>query len=254
MNVSFEAGMAILEALADSNYHKTIDQLDSHTNFERKKLYETLRVLEESRYISISHNSKIVTLSPKLWSLGFCWKAKADLKRVADYHLSDLVMSTGESACLAIIADREIVIAAGLNVPEPAGAEFEVGTKLPAVACAGGKAILAFHPLEMTGKLEKCTLATISSQHDLGALQRELEEIRLQGYAAHWNEFDGMKCEIAAPIRCVGGVTEAAVCISGSSSRLTREAIPAMAERVLATAERISRDLKLPRTEAAYEI
>ena len=251
MNVSFETGMAVLEALAGSNCPKTIDQLSSQTNFEQDIFHETLRVLETSRYISISRQSEVVTLSPKLWSLGFCSKAKADLKRVADHHLSELVMSTGESACLAIIADREIVIAAGLNVPGPTGAEFEVGTKLPAQACAAGKAILAFHPLDMIGELEESALATIPAQHDPGAFRRELEEIRLQGYAAHWSECDGRKCEIAAPIRCVDGVIEAAVCISGSPSRLTWEAIPAMAERVLAAAERISRELNYPRTEAA---
>lgn len=253
MNVSFEAGMAVLEALAGSKHPKTIDQIRSQTRFDQEIVQETLRILETTRYISISQASEIITLSPKLWSLGFCSKATADLTRVADHHLSELVMSTGESACMAIIADTEIVVAAGFNVPGPMGAEFEVGTKVPALACAAGKAILAFQSLEVIGELEQSALAAAPTQGDPHAFRREFEDIRSQGYAAHWTGGDSARCEMAAPIRCADGAIHAAVGISGSSSRLTDEVIPAMAEHILEAADRISRELQCLRAATTYK-
>lgn len=158
-------------------------------------------------------------------------------------------MKTRESACVAVIADQEIVFAAGINVPEPTVAEFAVGTKIPAHACAVGKAILAFQPTRVISDVAESLLAAAPANRDPGAFRRELEEIRWRGYATHFDKDGGMNCEIAAPIRYADGVIEAAVGISGSSSRLTPDAIPALAEHILEAAEGISRELKFSKAE-----
>ncbi|MGO4407711.1 IclR family transcriptional regulator [Bosea sp. RAF48] len=243
MNISFEEGLAVLEALARSNCPSTISQISLQTRFDEDTIQNTLRILEMTRYVSVSRHSSRVALSPKLWSLGFCLKDPTDLKRVAERHLSKLAMETRESACLAVIADKEIVIAAGINAPEPTVTEFDVGTKVPARHCAAGKSILAFQSLQIMREFETSVFEVAREKSDVEAFRRELELIRARGYAIEFGEAGGMRCEVAAPIRCADGVIEAAVGISGPSNRLTSEVIPVIAENILEAAEEISREL-----------
>jgi len=243
MNISFEEGLAILEALARNSRHSTISQIRSQTHFDESTIQETLKILEATRYISLSCTPSRISLSPKLWSLGFCQEDPTALKRVADRYLSELAMETRESARAGVIADQEIVLVAGINMPESAVPELAVGTKLPVRDCALGKAILAFQSAQLIGEAKEIIPATDSAQREPEALRRELELVRSRGYAVHFDETRGMECEIAAPVRCAGESVEAAICLSGPSSRLTPDAIPALAEHVLAAADRISRQL-----------
>ena len=243
MNISFEEGLAVLEALARNTRHSTISQISSQTHFDESTIQETLKILEANSYISLSYNSSRISLSPKLWSLGFCLKDPVALKRVADRFLSELAMETRESVCAAVIADKEVVLVAGINAPESAVAEFEVGTRLPAQDCALGKAILAFQSFQVLNDAEKSRSTGSSAQGGSEAHRRELELIRSRGYAIHFDETCGMECAIAAPVRCAGEAVEAAIGLSGPSSRLTPDVIPALAEHVLAAADRISRQL-----------
>jgi DNA-binding IclR family transcriptional regulator len=243
MNISFEEGLAVLEALARNSPHSTIHQISSQTHFDETTIQETLKILEATRYISPTSDSSRISLSPKLWSLGFCLKDSSALKRVADRYLSELAMETRESVCAGVIADRDIVLVAGINVPESAVAEFDVGTKRPVQDCALGKAVLAFQPLHVIGEVEKGLSAMTAGAHAPGALRAELELIRSRGYAIHLDEKRGTECEIAVSVRGSGEAVEAAIGISGPSSRLTPDVIPALAEQILATAEKISRQL-----------
>lgn len=249
MNVSFEEGLAVLEAIARNTSHSTVSQISSQTRFDEITVQETLRILETARYVSVSPGSSRVSLSPKLWSLGFCLKDPMVLKRVADRYLSELAIETRESACLGVIADNEIILVAGIDVPEPTMSGFEVGTKLRVCDCALGKAILAFQPAEVIGEVEKSVLPA-PTPHGPEAFRSELELIRSRRYALHCDEAGGMKYEIAAPIHGAGDVVEAAVGISGPRSRLTPDIIPALAEHVLAAARAISRQLNQLNTGA----
>lgn len=243
MNVTFEEGLAVLEALASSNCPSTVSQLSSQTHFDEDTVQNTLKILEMSRYISISRHSSRVALSPKLWSLGFCLKDAADLKRVSERHLSKLVMETRESACVAVIADLEVVIAACINAPGPTVTEFEVGSKVPAQNCAAGKAILAFQSPQVISEVEARTVGEARGQFDAGSFRSELEMIRARGFAVNSDETGKMRCEIAAPIRYSGGVVEAAIGISGPSNWVESESISELAENILEAAKQISCEL-----------
>lgn len=84
---------------------------------------------------------------------------------------------------------------------------------------------------------------TTALDHRTESLRTELELIRSRGYAIHFDEGRGTECEIAAPVRFAGETIEAAIGISGPSGRLTPDAIPALAEQILAAAEKISEQL-----------
>ena len=152
-------------------------------------------------------------------------------------------METRESVYAGVIADKDIVLVAGINSPESAMAAFAVGAKRRVQDCALGKAVLAFHPPQVIDEVERSFSAAATEGSDPEALRAELELIRSRGYAIHLGERRETECEIAAPVRFAGETVEAAIGISGPSSRLTSDAIPALAEHILATAEKISRQL-----------
>jgi DNA-binding IclR family transcriptional regulator len=243
MNISFEEGLAVLEALARNSHHSTIHQISSQTHFDESVVQETLKILEATRYISPSSNSSRISLSPKLWSLGFCLKDPTALQRVADRYLSELAMETRESVCAGVIADKDIVLVAGINMPESAVTAFEVGARRPAQDCAMGKAILAFQRPHVISDAERSLSTTAAAGRGPEALRAEFELIRARGYAIHLDEKRGTECEIAAPVRFAGEMVEAAIGISGPSSRLTPDVIPSLGGSILAAAEKISRQL-----------
>jgi len=152
-------------------------------------------------------------------------------------------METRESVYAGVIADKDIVLVAGTNSPESAMAAFAVGAKRRVQDCALGKAVLAFQPPRVIDEVERSFSAAATEGSDPEALRAELELIRSRGYAIHLDEKRGTECEIAVPVIFAGETVEAAIGISGPSSRLTPDAIPALAEHILATAEKISRQL-----------
>ncbi len=152
-------------------------------------------------------------------------------------------METRESVCAGVIADKDIVLVAGINAPESALTEFEIGTKVPVQDCALGKAVLAFQPVQVIDEVERSISTVAAADRGSEALRTELELIRSRGYAIHLDEKRGVECAIAVPVRFAGETVEAAIGIAGPSSQLTLDAIPALAEHVLAAADKISRQL-----------
>ncbi len=82
----------------------------------------------------------------ELWD--FATKDPTALQRVADRYLSELAMETRESVCAGVIADKDIVLVAGINSPESAMAAFEIGAKRACKIAPWERPFFAFSPLE----------------------------------------------------------------------------------------------------------
>jgi DNA-binding IclR family transcriptional regulator len=86
----------------------------------------------------------------------------------------------------------------------------------------------------------KFTQKTISSWEEL---QQELLKVQNQGYALDNQELDeGIRC-VAAPVRDTSGKVQAAMSISGASSRFTMEALEACLGRLGEATHKVSAKL-----------
>ncbi len=92
----------------------------------------------------------------------------------------------------------------------------------PAHCIASGKVLLAYLPLGMLNEildrkpLEASTEKTITNK---GILLKQLETIRLQGYATEFEEYEQGVCCVAAPIRRFDGQIAAALSITSLANK-----------------------------------
>lgn len=120
----------------------------------------------------------------------------------------------------------------------PTRTHYEIGEKLPAHLSAAGKCILAFQPSNVIdaykGKFD---------EHDAELFFRELEQIKVDGYAIDNEDAEaGVRC-VAAPIWKEGSPI-AAIAITGPSVRMAPEVDEKNSEIVKQFSRKISESLE----------
>jgi IclR family KDG regulon transcriptional repressor len=157
--------------------------------------------------------------------------------------MEELADTTGEIIHLSILDGREIVYLEKKGAGQVLTVATRVGGRHPAYASAMGKVLLAFLPAErLEGVLEGSELAALTAHTitDKARLQRELDQIRGQGYALDNEEaFPGIRC-VAAPIRNQSGTVVAALSATVPAQRLGDERVSELAKLITETASRIS--------------
>lgn len=180
--------------------------------------------------------------------------AETDLISVAQQFLERLGAETGETINLGVARPGGLVEQiAQVDSRYLIGGTNWVGLRVPVHCSALGKVLLAHGVAELpSGDLERRTARTISSRATLDA---DLDLTRGRGYAVTNEELEPGLVAIAAPVYRGGdgdGHVVAALSVSGPSSRLTGEQIPAVAAGCVAAADAMSVILGYrPRKEGA---
>ena len=160
------------------------------------------------------------------------------LKRLRD--------ETKETVNLGVAYDGEIVVLAQVSSRQIMRAITRVGGHVPMTASAMGKAILATLPapdvkdlIELRGFRRKTSQSIIRSP----ILHDELASIRGRGYAIDNREFDSdVKCA-AAVVYNDQAEAICAISVSGVSQRLSGTRIDELGDKVLRTANDITKAL-----------
>jgi IclR family acetate operon transcriptional repressor len=185
-------------------------------------------------------------LGPVLIQLGNASLAGTEIRTAAIPVLEKLTGQTDETAHLAIPCDDRSLIVAVQDSPHPLRAASRPGFLAEMHCSSTGKTLLAFlhYPrlAELYGpgteRLAKRTPRTLTTP---GEIKREIELTRKRGYSLDDEEFaPGIRC-LAAPVYASDGTVAAAIGITASSVRFTKERIPEMAGKVQAAAAELSR-------------
>ena len=98
---------------------------------------------------------------------------------------------------------------------------------MPLHCSALGKVLLAYGAAQLPGgTLERRTDKTITSE---AALRADLATVRARGYAVTDEELEPGLIAVAAPIRGYDGAVVAALSVSGPTTRMNRDGLPAVA-------------------------
>ncbi len=156
-----------------------------------------------------------------------------------------LAADVGETVNVAILDGNRVINVSEVRGPAAIAVHNWVGQSTPPHATSSGKVLLAFvGPADLRDllgpTLQRYTDNTVS---DVDVLERELDKVRAQGWAATEQEYEVGLNAVAAPVRDHEGAVVAAVSVSGPSYRLTPEGLLAVAERVVAAAGELSRRL-----------
>lgn len=185
-------------------------------------------------------------LGPVLIQLGNASLAGTEIRAAALPVLEGLTGRTDETAHLAIPCDNRSLIVAVQDSPHPLRAASRPGFLAELHCSSTGKTLLAFlHHQRLTefygNGAPRPTKRTPQTLTTLAEIKREIELTRKRGYSVDDEEFaPGIRC-LAAPVFASDGTVAAAIGITASTVRFTRERVPEMAGKVQAAAAELSR-------------
>lgn len=241
LNKSVDKALSILE-LFNENEELTAQEIVQEMDSSAGSIYPTLHTLQKYGYLRRNDD--------KQYRLGLRFLAKAELllertnlRQQAEPHLKQLRDKTDATIHLGVRAGDEIVYIDKYDPSGPLRMYSAVGKKVPAHATGLGKALIAHLPsddlfdLVDEKSLQKFTSNTII---DTEKLQKELQQIRNQGYAIDNAEHEQeIRC-VAAPIFDHTHQVIAAVSLAVPAAQVNRSELESYIEPVKNTAQRIT--------------
>jgi len=208
----------------------------------------TLRIMSTLALEGLARkNEGRYELGSVLIQLGHAALAGTEIRELALPVLQRLTQATDETTHLAVPCDDRSLIVAVQDSPHPLRAASRPGFLAELHCSSTGKTFLSFlhyHRLtELYPASRKLTKRTPQTRTTLPEIRREVELTRKRGFSLDDEEFNpGVRC-VAAPIFASDGTVAAAIGITASSLRFTRERIPEMSAYVMNAARELSEQL-----------
>jgi len=223
---AIERALILLEQLAAVRSWIGISELSQSTGQPVGTVHRLLMTLMARGYVIRDERTRRYTLGPACHLLSTRAQALPDWKSLATPHLQQLAEISGETANLAILDGYHGIYTVQAQSMRLMRLFAEIGNQLPLHATGCGKILLAFQPehvfafvVEQIG-LPAFTSTTITEAE---RLRLELAHIRSRGYAIDNEEQeDGVRC-LAVPVFGTDEQVQAAISISGPSSRLQEQ-------------------------------
>jgi IclR family pca regulon transcriptional regulator len=227
-------GLAVIESFDAGSPAMTLSDVARRTGLTRGTARRLLLTLVELGYCGF--DGKLFSLRPRALNLGFAYLHSQSLWQLAQPYMVELVERVHESCSVAVLDGTDVVYVA--RVPTAArimSINLGLGTRLPAFATSMGRVLLASLPADELDELLKqaspLPVYTAKSIIERGALLREIDAVRRQGWALVDQELEMGLRSIAAPIIDRDGRAIAALNIGTHASRwpiqkLTQEALP----------------------------
>ncbi len=227
---SLERAFDVLELMAAAGGEVALSRLAAESGLPVPTIHRLVRTLVSSGYV-LQMPSRRYTLGPRLIGLGA--SASQTVEAWASPYLRSLAEETGESANLAMLdVDRVVYVAQAASTRHTMRMFTEVGRRVYAHCTGVGKVLLAQLPDDAVKDWVAAAGMPATTEHtitNVTALLAELRRVRKRGYAIDDGEQElGVRCVAVA----VPGSLSSAVSVSGPASRVTPEAVPALAEVV----------------------
>ena len=225
------------------------------TGINKSTAYRFLAHLEHEGYV-FRDGSGAYAIGVRLARLAAGTSYQTTLRKLSRPILQQLWRATGETVNLAVMDGREVLYLDVMESSHTFRLVSQVGIRRPVYCTALGKVMLAFTPEEeqqyfFTGlNFERFTPHTVKG---VQPLRKEFALIRQRGYSIDNEEaYLGSRC-IGAPIFESSGKIAAALSVSGPTTRVTRERVPAFASLAKNAAMAISKTLGYSVPEKALE-
>lgn len=200
---SVDKAFLLLDTMAKAGHSVSLQELAASLGWAKSSVHRMLSTMRESHIVEQSQQDGKYSLGSHLFELGCAASNSWEILRLARPYLQRVACLTNESACLATVVDGEVLVLDFVDSINPWHIVSRPGAKLPAHCTVQGKIMLAqMSPLEVQRILRERGMHryTPNTICEIPAMQQELEQIRLQGYAVDNSEYRTGLCSVAAPI------------------------------------------------------
>lgn len=220
---SVSHALDILESFTKTDDELGVTELSKRLGLHKNNVFRLLATLELRGYIEQNRETDNYRLGPKTLQLGSIFIEQRECRRQARPILEDLMVSTGETAVVAVLRATKVIFMDSVETDRTVRAVSRVGAMLPAHCTAVGKANLSFLPpaeieqLYPENELPAVTPRTLQTRD---ALLSELKVAKERGYAVENEECDLDVKSVAAPVRDFSKRVIAALGIVAPANRL----------------------------------
>jgi DNA-binding IclR family transcriptional regulator len=218
---SIERAAAILRLLSGRSRRLGVVEIAGELDLAKATAHGILRTLTHVGFVEQDPESGKYQLGAALLHIGSSYLDGNELRTRALNWSDSLASRTNEAVRIGTLHDGQVLVVHHVFRPDDTRQVLEVGALLPAHATALGKMLLAEHAYAaaecVKAGLPRYTAATIVDGEEL---HRELDAIKLRGWAADLEEFVPDEVAYAAPIKDRRGDTVGAIGISGPNERL----------------------------------
>ena len=241
---SVEKTLKILELLAEKG-EISVAEAAAKLGMNRSTCHRFLVTLRELGYVVQNHLSHY-RLSFRIYELGMKVADRLQVRHIAYPYLQELSSLFNETTNLGYWDNNEIVHLDKIDSTEILRIDPGIGSRVPAYCTGLGKAVLAYLPdEELTNFLESMPLHAITRNTitTKEKLAQELKQIRKQGFAVDHEELSiGLRC-VASPVFDYTNYPSYSVSVAGPSSRMTKEKITAIKEKLKRVCRELSKNL-----------
>lgn len=212
---TLEKGLNVIRCFGEQHASRTLAEVASAVGLSRAAARRLVLTLEALGYVE--RHGKNFRLRPQILELGYSYLSSQPWWRHGQEVINKLGRELG-CACAIGVLDRDhvayLAYAPGGETPQVVRS---IGTRLPAVATAMGRVLLAFE--------DESSVAAMLKAHDLPRLTpfttvktedflRELKRAREQDYVWVWQQLEMGLFSVGVPLRDRGGRVFAAMSAS----------------------------------------
>jgi IclR family acetate operon transcriptional repressor len=232
---SVDRALVIIETLAEDDEGYRLSDLAVRTGLSTSTVHRLLATLEKRRFVQFDRTESKWHVGAQSFAVGATFARRRNFVAQAMPYLRKLRDQTRETANLAVVDDESIIVLTRMESREIMRSLTKVGGRVAMVASGVGKAVLATYSdadvnaIICRQGMPRLTEKSIVRPSDLF---RELQTIRRQGYAVDDEEARiGLRC-VAAVVYNDCSEPLAAISVSGMTSRVTEDRLPALGRAV----------------------
>src|SRR5579884_2361201 len=237
---SVAKALQILEAFDGEHRTLRVTDLARGLGLPKSTVHGLLRTLGARGFVRQVEGGRAYGPGPALLRLATMVDREVLLVEAARGPLRELARGTEETAKLGVGGGLSGVVLEAVESPRVLHTRGDVGVVAPLYCTALGKAVLAFLPEEERERIVGALTLRAYTPRTVGgreALRRELERIRVRGYATDVQEHEGdVRC-VGAPVRDGRGYPVGAVSVSGPAQRMPLRRLGELGPRVVEVAE-----------------
>lgn len=227
----------------------SLPELIEASGLKRTTVFRMLAALEAESIIRKTPTGEY-TLGAGLIMLGGRAIRSNRLRTIAQPYLHELVHQASESVTIDVLWVDEDKVPQSMVIEEQLSQHLlglfqYIGARFPAHTTSTGKVLLAYQAEEVLNQfnLDQLTAQTKQTITSPEQFRAELANVRAQGFATTRNELEVGLTAVAAPIFNHHREIQAALCIGGPTSRISKEKLHQLSVYVRDVADKISRQI-----------
>ena len=226
ISLTFVKGMTVLKAFDNTHTHLTLPQIARATGLDRAVARRLVLTLVHLGYVK--QEDRVFSLTPRILVLAGGFLQGRQFGKAIEPVMRSFAGQASEAISMAMLDGYEAVyVAHAAARSSPVSIGFTVGSRVPLLSTAIGRALVSGHreavvaDLVAHAPLERHTAVTDMDRPSIAA---DIEETARRGYAFVDGEFEAGVAALAVPIRPERG-EPAAFGISADADRLKDAAV-----------------------------